>query len=310
MDWSFNYEIVFNMFVRRMNKFISRFSGRQKTNKRQKSTEADYNLISTGQIEEVDVPGLGRFPIVEDDKPHATEDITFSDAPTFKFKHRGCLASVIHYYKFISIHCPRVKYLIEKAGWEKLLNIECNVTQHAVVDYIVERFWDTTNTFHFPFGEMGFTPLDWVMLTGLSIGDGYVVPYDSSLYQFDYVREKIFPDITQGTRGASWISNSITITYLSSYFKEDKLVAANEDSLLAHRIAIAFFMYVLGQFFFPNAKNYIDAGWLAAFEEIDKIQDLDWGGSAFSRLYAGLRQACRKQQKALSGPFQILEVFW
>ncbi|XP_026461045.1 protein MAIN-LIKE 2-like isoform X2 [Papaver somniferum] len=149
------------------------------------------------------------------------------------------------------------------------------------------------------------------MLTGLSIGDGPDVPYDSGKYQFEYVRERIFPDIQDVTlcpKASSWVSNSITIKYLSSYFLEDKLVAAENDSTLAYRVAIAFFMYVLGHFFFSNAKTYIDAGWLAAFENLDVVSTYDWGGADFSRLYASLRLNGRRQ-KALCGSFQILE-FW
>jgi len=32
---------------------------------------------------------------------------------------------------------------------------------------VVDQFWDTTNTFHFPLGEMTITPFDFVVLTGL-----------------------------------------------------------------------------------------------------------------------------------------------
>ncbi|XP_026411879.1 uncharacterized protein LOC113307644 isoform X2 [Papaver somniferum] len=139
---------------------ISRFNNRIKTNKKQKYVaDNEYNLISTGKYKEIDVPGLGRFPVVEDDKPHASMDITVSDNSNSHYTYRG---------------------------WDRLLNMELGECLHAMVEYIVERFWDTTNTFHFPFGEMGFTPLDWVMLTGVTIGDGVDIPYDSQKYQFEY----------------------------------------------------------------------------------------------------------------------------
>ena len=40
-----------------------------------------------------------------------------------------------------------------------------NLTQTQT---LVERWWDTNNTFHFLFGEM--TPLDFSMITGLEFG--------------------------------------------------------------------------------------------------------------------------------------------
>ncbi|XP_026390795.1 protein MAIN-LIKE 2-like [Papaver somniferum] len=95
---------------------------------------------------------------------------------------------------------------------------------------------------------------------------------------------------------------------LNSYFVPKKLREAENDKAIAERVATAFFMYVLGQFLFSNAKNYIDVGWLAAFEDLDAVSTYDWGVVAFSRLYAALRIAGRKR-KSLSGPFQVLE-FW
>ncbi|XP_026442985.1 protein MAIN-LIKE 1-like [Papaver somniferum] len=189
--------------------------------------------------------------------------------------------------------------------------MELAETSHSMVDYIVERFWDTTNTFHLPFGEIGFTPLDWVMLTGVTIGDGLEVPYNSEKYQFEYVRDNIFPYIQDASlcpTGASWKSNLIKVKILSSYFVPEKLSAAENDKAIAERVATAFFMYVLGQFFFTNAKNYIDAEWLSTFQDLDVVGTYDWGSTAFSRLYVALRIAGRKR-KGLCGPFQVLE-FW
>ncbi|KAI3924322.1 hypothetical protein MKW98_032523, partial [Papaver atlanticum] len=174
---------------------VSRFVGRLKTNKsrpnkkyKSKANE-DPGIVPTVEIEEVFIPGLGSYRVVGDDKKHASTDITFASDPTFRYQHRGSLVSVINYYKVITKHSLRVKYIIERAGWDCLLTMNIRETSHSLIDYIVERFWDTTNTFHFPFGEMGFTPLDWVMLTGLSIGVGADIPYDSKKYHFEHVPE-------------------------------------------------------------------------------------------------------------------------
>lgn len=35
---------------------------------------------------------------------------------------------------------------------------------------LAKRWWDTTNTFHLPFGEMTLTPLNFYAITGLSVG--------------------------------------------------------------------------------------------------------------------------------------------
>lgn len=62
-----------------LNRLTARFNGRMKTNKTHKSlAEEYYNIISTGKIKEVDILRLGRFPVLQDDKSHATTDITFT----------------------------------------------------------------------------------------------------------------------------------------------------------------------------------------------------------------------------------------
>ncbi|KAI8530045.1 hypothetical protein RHMOL_Rhmol11G0024000 [Rhododendron molle] len=45
---------------------------------------------------------------------------------------------------------------------------------------LAERWWDTTNTFHFRFGEMTVTPLDFAAITGLRVG-GEPIPFDPSI---------------------------------------------------------------------------------------------------------------------------------
>ncbi|XP_026431635.1 protein MAINTENANCE OF MERISTEMS-like [Papaver somniferum] len=320
-----------------LSRITSRFAqGKKMNNKKRKGkgpmepeidpNVGDLEVPDTGFDEDSEdettpsVVSLDNYNCLEDSDKHASTDITYSSDPKFRYQHRGSLFSVIVYYKEITKHSPKIKYIIDKAGWGRLLAMEIGEASHPVIDYLVERWWDTTHTFHFPFGEMGFTPLDWVVLTGLSIGIGDDVPYNPVKYKFDYVREHVFPEIEEpldyedppisGKKRppAQWISYAITIKFLTTYFKEDILVAANLDDKLAEKVARAFFMYVLGNFFFSNAKNYIDAAWLAAFEDLNVVDMYDWGGPAFAKLYVALN-ASGRGQKSLTGPFQILE-FW
>lgn len=47
---------------------------------------------------------------------------------------------------------------------------------------LTERWWDTTNTFHFGFGEATLTPLDFAAITGIRVG-GNPIPFDMGLYK-------------------------------------------------------------------------------------------------------------------------------
>ena len=50
---------------------------------------------------------------------------------------------------------------------------------------LVERWWDTTNSFHFSSArDMTMTPFDFAVLTGLDVG-GWAIPYDEDMGQWE-----------------------------------------------------------------------------------------------------------------------------
>ena len=50
---------------------------------------------------------------------------------------------------------------------------------------LVERWWDTTNSFHFSAtGDMTMTPFDFAVLTGLDVG-GWSIPYDEDMGEWE-----------------------------------------------------------------------------------------------------------------------------
>lgn len=76
--------------------------------------------------------------------------------------------------------CPNCVWaFVGQAGFTHFLDglIE---TQRStmLVSALTERWWDTTNTFHLPVGEMTMTPLDFYMITGLSVGGGTPIAFD------------------------------------------------------------------------------------------------------------------------------------
>lgn len=62
--------------------------------------------------------------------------------------------------------------LVQAAGFETfILGLNLPKIDWSLLTSLVERWWDTTNTFHFPSaGEMTITPGDFSLLTGLRIG--------------------------------------------------------------------------------------------------------------------------------------------
>ncbi|GMP96422.1 hypothetical protein CsSME_00045079 [Camellia sinensis var. sinensis] len=72
-----------------------------------------------------------------------------------------------------------VRQIIDEAGFGLFcMGLSCLMASRTLLGALVERWWDTTNSFHFSAtGDMTMTPYDFAMLTGLEVG-GRSIPYD------------------------------------------------------------------------------------------------------------------------------------
>jgi hypothetical protein len=86
----------------------------------------------------------------------------------------------------------RVREMISATPFGPLIDMDWGRNDASLGFALVERWWDTTHTFHFPWGEAGITPLDFTMLTGMGVGEGVVLPFDMSLESLE-VAELYFP---------------------------------------------------------------------------------------------------------------------
>ncbi|KAH7844242.1 hypothetical protein Vadar_025942 [Vaccinium darrowii] len=80
----------------------------------------------------------------------------------------GSLAPLAKWYRKLP---EVVKDVVHEAGFEHFMKILPSFRANIYILYAcAERWWDTTNTFQFPFGEMTMTPKDFAMITGLGFG--------------------------------------------------------------------------------------------------------------------------------------------
>ncbi|KAI8530463.1 hypothetical protein RHMOL_Rhmol11G0060500 [Rhododendron molle] len=92
----------------------------------------------------------------------------------------GDLASSLELYRALP---ERVRELMDDAGFGLFILTPTVVkSDHAVLIALAERWQDTSNTFHFPIGEITVTPLDFAASTGLRVG-GEPIPFDSGIHR-------------------------------------------------------------------------------------------------------------------------------
>ncbi|GMP46176.1 hypothetical protein CsSME_00014435 [Camellia sinensis var. sinensis] len=75
-----------------------------------------------------------------------------------------------------------VRQIIDDAGFSLFcMGLSHLMASITLLGALVERWWDTTNSFHFSTtGDMAVTLYDFAMLTGLEVG-GRSIPYDSDM---------------------------------------------------------------------------------------------------------------------------------
>jgi hypothetical protein len=181
---------------------------------------------------------------------------------------------------------------------------------------LVERWWDTTHTFHFPWGEAGITPMDFTMLTGMGVGEGEILPFDASLESLE-TAEFYFPsdevpshmrldgnDFGSGGIRSSWFTDRYP-----KYLKEQPSDYAIDENTVDEHVC-AFLFYYVGQCFFKSAGSHIRLGWLRCVLDLHLMHTYDWGGAILAHLYLGLDLAVRagSSQGSLTGFVVILPV--
>ncbi|KAF6137217.1 hypothetical protein GIB67_030981 [Kingdonia uniflora] len=90
---------------------------------------------------------------------------------------KGLLDKVLKWYRWIAVYLT-LKKLVDDMGFVKFCSINAGNSDNRLIHALVERWWPSTHTFYFPCGELGLTPLDFVMLMGISFGRGRELSYD------------------------------------------------------------------------------------------------------------------------------------
>lgn len=81
---------------------------------------------------------------------------------------------------------------------------------------LVERWWDTTNSFHFSsIGKLALTPYDFLMFTGLRVGVGDPIPFDLDMAQWRTAQRHLLNSHHSIMFRKCFISNIVLLSYYS-----------------------------------------------------------------------------------------------
>ncbi|KAL7199812.1 hypothetical protein ACSBR2_022002 [Camellia fascicularis] len=146
---------------------------------------------------------------------------------------------------------------------------------------LVERWWDTTNSFHFStMGEMTMTPYDFAMITGIGVG-GDPIPLDPDMEEWE----------------AAWIA----------------LLGARPPIL---RVGMVRYSWFEERFTGVEPKTIEHTEWntvglylLSALVVLQRVSFYDWGGAGLTTLYGYMSSTSRMCGTMVGGYWRAWELW-
>ena len=162
---------------------------RRGSGSRSRDTRREDEPTSEGE----DVPSTSRLGLMPDwdertlfhaPVHHLSERIRRGLASGRTRSHGSGNSTIISLYDNFICRDEGLRRLWESCGLTPLLQATRAMFSYdggnLVVRALVEFFWDTTNTFHFPWGEMTVTPADFSLITGLEF-QSTPLPFDAGV---------------------------------------------------------------------------------------------------------------------------------
>lgn len=106
------------------------------------------------------------------------------------------------------------RHIVDQAGFGTFCRgLSCLTTDRPLLAALVERWWDTTDSFHFSATrDMTMTPFDFSMLTDIGVG-GDPIPFDTDIDEWEaaqmYLLSELRPLAHPGFVRYSWFEDHL-----------------------------------------------------------------------------------------------------
>ncbi|XP_027905255.1 protein MAIN-LIKE 1-like isoform X2 [Vigna unguiculata] len=202
--------------------------------------------------------------------------------------------------KHVDFLDPRVRNLIDIAGFGHVLTLTNIDINHHLITALVERWRTETHTFHLPHGESTVTledvalqfglPIDGEPVTGVSSGN--LVPLCETL-----LGSIPPPDVVRG--------NTIKLSWLNNNFQQ--LPAYATDDVVA-QYARAHIFTLIGSLLMPDTSaSRVHLMYLLLLADLNKVSNYSWGSAVLACLYRALDRGIDFNQDNIGGCMLLLQ---
>lgn len=207
---------------------------------------------------------------------------------------RGAWCNAVQLYRKSN---DQYKELFIAAGFGDFLKIEPVEVPVAYSLALLERWFGKTNTLHLPSCEIGPTPVDWTMVTG--------VPFGGRKLGVKPITMNRALELL-GVGNYAIVDNKIGLSKIRP--SEEELEDEPTNGEVKEKVFRRLFLYVIGSCFFNNNRSVISHKLVECLERIDRVRNYDWGAMTYAAFLAGMRRKVTAEIGALTAFWQFLPV--
>ncbi|XP_056682639.1 protein MAINTENANCE OF MERISTEMS [Spinacia oleracea] len=183
--------------------------------------------------------------------------------------------------------------------WNTLGSAQGRTGVKSRLQALLERWWDTTNTFHMIWGEITITPFEFAMITGL--------PFSEREVTFD-------PKLTWHPDGVSdLIGPVVDLTSEDTYAPLTVIMAGiRRTDISAEQRVKLFLLALVSRVMAPGRSSRVLVGFLGALSDLRVVSDLNWGGLAYNHLLYEMKNASRtapESKASVAALWSVLEIW-
>lgn len=189
-----------------------------------------------------------------------------------------------------------------------------NSRDNILLSMMGERWWDTTHTFHWAWGEMTLTPLDLYALTGLPFGARSIEVNSALRLTVMGVQESL--GWTAITDVGGILSRGSLVAHLTSENQRIFLLNGHMTRREIRQFSRCLLLLMCHDCFQARGSEVVQHWWLPFLRYFNELDQWDWGGFVLATLYDSMDAISRRMTIGHRGlsliwevPFRLLSFF-
>lgn len=170
---------------------------------------------------------------------------------------------------------------------KSLRGIHTEDASHVFELGLLEWWWDTTNTFHFPWGEITITPHDYAVLSGL--------PFTNRVVEMDFRLKARHSEVIRLIGPVALRLEKKEYVKCTELAKGLEMAGTTTDQKVRILILLLLAYNVVG-----GKSDRCNLRYPASMKDLTEVHSYDWGGLGYAALLLAMKQIVRQRDSGVN----------